>query len=100
MIISSLNPFRERLMCLIVRWTSQKFAWMSKPGSESSRKWHPQQEELFLYLLSKAEFRLIGGKGDGVMERKDHARWAPLLSAISKGVAQFNANRTTSAEKS
>jgi hypothetical protein len=72
---------------------------MSKPGSESSRRWHPQQEELTLELLSKAEFRPIGGKGDGVIERKDHARWAPLLSVFSEGVAQFNANLTTSAKK-
>jgi hypothetical protein len=34
------------------------------------------------------------------MEHKDHARRAPLLSAFSKGVAQFNANLTISAEKS
>jgi hypothetical protein len=73
---------------------------MSKPGPESSRKWHPQQEELFLELLTKPEFRPIGGKGDGVMERKDHARWGPLLSAFSEGVAHLNANLTTSAGKS
>jgi hypothetical protein len=59
---------------------------MSKPGPKTSRKWHPQQEELLLKLLSMPEFNPIGGEGDGVMERMDHA---PFV--------QLNANLTTSA---
>jgi hypothetical protein len=27
----------------------------------------------------KPEFKPIGGDGDGVMERKEQARWSPLL---------------------
>jgi hypothetical protein len=60
---------------------------MSKPGSESSRKWHPQQEELFLYLLSKAEFRLIVGKGDGV-QGDPHLRPRALCYSIAQDMCQ------------
>jgi hypothetical protein len=71
---------------------------MSKPVPKTSRNWHPQQEELFLECQMMSEFKLIGGKGDGVIERVDHAQWAPLLSAFSESVVQLNANMTTSAQ--
>jgi hypothetical protein len=37
-------------------------------------------EKLFLNLLVLPDFKPIGGDGDGVMERKDDARQAPLLA--------------------
>jgi hypothetical protein len=45
-----------------------------------TRKWTVDQEKMFLELLVLPEFKPIGGDGDGVMERKDEARWAPLLA--------------------
>jgi hypothetical protein len=45
-----------------------------------SRKWNVDQESLFLELLVMPEFKPIGGDGDGIMERKDEVRWAPLLA--------------------
>jgi hypothetical protein len=35
---------------------------------------------MYLDLLILPEFKPIGGDGDGVMERKEEARWAPLLA--------------------
>jgi hypothetical protein len=52
---------------------------MSATASKGSRKWHPEQEKLFLKCLCRPEFRPIGGDGDGVMERKVEARWMPIL---------------------
>jgi hypothetical protein len=63
---------------------------MFEPVWETSRKWHAKQEELFLEFLSMPEFKPKGGKGDGIMERKDQARWAPLLAAFSEKVVQLN----------
>jgi hypothetical protein len=71
---------------------------MFEPGPETSWKWHAKQEELFLKFLSMPGFKLAGGKGDDVMDRKDQARWA-LLAAFSESVVQLNANLTTSAGK-
>lgn len=51
---------------------------------KSSRKWHVEQEKLFLDLLIKHEYKPIGGLGDGVMERKEEARWGPLLERFLK----------------
>jgi hypothetical protein len=45
-----------------------------------SRKWTVDQESLFLELLVIPEFKPIGGDGDGIMERTDEVRWAPLLA--------------------
>jgi hypothetical protein len=56
---------------------------MSTTIEKSSRKWHPEQEKLFVELLSLPEYKTIGGSGDGVMERKQDTRWAPLLARLS-----------------
>jgi hypothetical protein len=53
---------------------------MSTTVEQSSRKWHSEQEKLFVELISLPEYKPIGGEGDGVMERKADTRWAPLLS--------------------
>jgi hypothetical protein len=45
-----------------------------------SRKWSADQEKMYLDLLILSEFKPIGGDGDGVMERKAEARWAPILA--------------------
>jgi hypothetical protein len=55
---------------------------MSTTVEKSSRKWHPEQEKLFLELLSLPKYKPIGGDGDGVMERKAQARWEPLLACF------------------
>jgi hypothetical protein len=57
---------------------------MSTTVENSSRKWHPDQEKLFLSLLSRPEYKPVGGDGDGVMERKLQARWEPLLECFVK----------------
>jgi hypothetical protein len=49
---------------------------------KSSLKWHPEQEKLFLELLSLPKYKPICGDGDGVMERKAQARWEPLLACF------------------
>jgi hypothetical protein len=41
---------------------------------KSGRKWHPEQEKLFVELVSLPEYKPIGGEGDGVMERKGDTR--------------------------
>jgi hypothetical protein len=56
---------------------------MSTTVGKSNRKWHPEQEKLFVELLSLPEYKPIGGGGDGVMERKQDTRWAPLLAHFS-----------------
>jgi hypothetical protein len=56
---------------------------MSTTADKSSRKWHPEQEKLFVELLSLPDYKPIGGSGDGVMERKQDTRWAPLLARFS-----------------
>jgi hypothetical protein len=55
---------------------------MSATVEKSNRKWHPEQEKLFLGLLSRLEYKPVGGDGDGVMERKLQARWEPLLECF------------------
>jgi hypothetical protein len=59
-------------------------------------------------VLSTLEFLPIGGQSDGVMERKDQTRWAPLLahrvaafsgSVVQLIVVQLNANLTKSVGK-
>jgi hypothetical protein len=57
---------------------------MDESNSKRSRKWHPEQEQLFLDLLSRPEYRPIGGDGDGRMERKLEALWTPLLEAFKQ----------------
>jgi hypothetical protein len=52
---------------------------MEASACKTSRKWHPDQEKLFLEHLVRPELKPIGGEGDGVMERKVEARWVPLL---------------------
>jgi hypothetical protein len=37
-------------------------------------------EKMPLDLLVLSEFKPIGGDGDKVMERKEEARWAPVLA--------------------
>jgi hypothetical protein len=56
---------------------------MSTTIEISGRKWHPEQEKLFVELLSLPEYKPIGGSGDGVMERRQDTCWAPLLSRLS-----------------
>jgi hypothetical protein len=56
---------------------------MSTTVEKSSRKRHPEQEKLFVELLSLPDYKPIGGSGDGVMERKQDTRWAPLLARFS-----------------
>jgi hypothetical protein len=71
------------------------FAMPSQPAQES-RKWHFSQEKCFLDILCLPEFKPIGGDGDGVMERKDVARWTPLLERFSNENAQLVATASTS----
>jgi hypothetical protein len=40
---------------------------MSTTVEKSSRKWHPEQEKLFVELISPLEYKPIGGEGDGFM---------------------------------
>jgi hypothetical protein len=53
---------------------------MEGSDTTGSRKWSADQDEMFLDLLALPEFKPIGGDGDGVMQRKEEARWAPLLA--------------------
>jgi hypothetical protein len=55
---------------------------MDGSNSKRSCKWHPEQEQLFLDLLSQPEYRPIGGDGDGRMERELEARWTSPLEAL------------------
>jgi hypothetical protein len=73
--------------CLIRAFSSSSlrvcFAFeMSTTVEKSSRKGHPEQEKLFLSLLSRPEYKLVGEDGDGVMERKLQAWWEPLLECF------------------
>jgi hypothetical protein len=47
---------------------------MSTTAAKSSRKWHPEQEKLFMETLSLPGYKRIGGDADGVMERKVDTR--------------------------
>jgi hypothetical protein len=62
---------------------------------KASRKWHIDQEKLFLDLLCLPEFKPIGGNGDGVMERKMYTRWAPLLERFNQDNAALCEGRQT-----
>jgi hypothetical protein len=78
--------FADR-QCLIRAFSSSSllvcFAFeMSTTAEKSSRKRHPEQEKLFLNLLSRPEYKLVGEDGDGVMERKLQAWWEPLLECF------------------
>jgi hypothetical protein len=53
---------------------------MADSETTGTRKWSADQEKLFLDLLIKPEVKRIGGDGNGVMDRKEEARWAPLLA--------------------
>jgi hypothetical protein len=50
---------------------------------KSGRKWHLEQEKLFVELMSLPEYKPIGGEGDGVMESKGED-----LTRGSSGVAK------------
>jgi hypothetical protein len=51
---------------------------MAASEPRGTRKWSADQEKMYLDLLVFPEFKPIGGDGDGVMERKEEALWAPL----------------------
>jgi hypothetical protein len=48
----------------------------------------PQTKKKCTFLLISPEFKPIGGDGDGVMERKEEARWARLVAANESLVAR------------
>jgi hypothetical protein len=55
---------------------------MEASARKTSRKWHPDQEKLFLEHIVRSEFKPIGGQGDGVMERKVEARWVLQVDGL------------------
>lgn len=69
---------------VIVRLRPRSVVRMAQMELKSSRKWHAEQEKLFSNPLIKPDYKPIGGMGDGVMERKEEARWGPLLECFMK----------------
>jgi hypothetical protein len=56
---------------------------MSGQEAAGSRKWHTEQEILYIEHLSKSRFKPIGGDSDGRMERKDETVWQPLADSFN-----------------
>jgi hypothetical protein len=52
---------------------------MSTKCEKASKRWHEDQEEIFVRLLCMPQYKPIGGDGDGVMARKVEQVWQPLL---------------------
>jgi hypothetical protein len=61
---------------------------MADTDPTGSRKWYVDREKLFLDLLVLSEFKPICGDSDGVMERKDGARWVLLLARLQAAKEQ------------
>lgn len=62
---------------------------MAAPLGKTSKRWHPEQEALFVDLLCLDVFNSIGGDADGQMLRKDDTVWSPLLTCFQEANAML-----------
>jgi hypothetical protein len=68
---------------------------MSPNADKASVRWHPDQEELFLELLSLPQYKPVGGNSDGMMGRKVETVWEPLLQRFSSANESLRAGQTS-----
>jgi hypothetical protein len=68
---------------------------MSSNADKSSVRWHPDQEKLFLELLSLPQYKRIGRDSDGMMGRKVETVWEPLLQRFSSTNEGLRAGQTS-----
>jgi hypothetical protein len=70
---------------------------MSSKGDKACARWHPDQEKIFLDILSIPRFKPVGGDADGTMGRKVELIWEPLLHRFMEENGQLSgSNHATS----